>query len=84
MFIAAWMPGDDKGDLHIQWAESSFKSIEPKIISLLLNFSFGDFRDYTKAGNGLLVYGSNLEKLKSIKEKYDPENLFSRSCNLQK
>ena len=83
MFVAAWMPNDENGESHIKWAEKSFKSIQHKNLSLMMNFSFGDCEDYTKKTNGPLVFGENLAKLKEIKKKYDPENMFCRSICLQ-
>jgi FAD/FMN-containing dehydrogenase len=67
-----------RSDAIIQWARSAWKRIEPSMRGTYVNFTAVEdaqarLRD---------IFGPNLERLQSLKKKYDPTNLFRLNVNL--
>ena len=69
-FQAWWAdPRSKDGDSYIKWIESSRKTLEPYMEGAFVNFVDKDIpvKDY---------YGGNFKRLKEIKRKWDPNNVF--------
>jgi len=63
----------------IQWARDFFEASAPFASSgAYTNFMSGDETDRVA-----FAYGSNLEKLMQVKQKYDPDNLFHMNHNIK-
>jgi len=67
-----------KSDAIIAWARGAWKRIEPSLRGAYVNFTAVEdaqsrLRD---------TFGANLERLQSLKQKYDPTNLFRLNVNL--
>ncbi|PEY98763.1 FAD-linked oxidase [Bacillus sp. AFS018417] len=57
---------------NIKWIEQSFKYIESITEGSFVNFPYSGLKNYEEA-----YYGNNAKKLRKVKEKYDPLNVFS-------
>jgi FAD/FMN-containing dehydrogenase len=67
-----------KSDAVVQWARSAWKRIEPSMRGTYSNFTaVEDAQDRLRD-----TFGPNLERLQSLKKKYDPTNLFRLNVNL--
>ena len=70
-------PSEDK--TVIDWARSFFDASKPYASGgAYINFMTGDEEDRIGA-----VYGSNLERLRAIKRKYDPKNVLHMNQNIR-
>lgn len=76
---ANWERQED-ADANIEWARTLYEDLKQYTRGgVYLNFP-GFFEDQDKLL--LEAYGGNLKRLKSIKRKYDPENLFYGAVNI--
>lgn len=80
LVLGEWLtPGDN--DSNIRWVKDSYAAIQP----------FGGDRRYTNylAEDDLTeaglkaAYGPNLDRLREVKRKYDPENVFRENLNIK-
>jgi len=70
--------GDESDEANISWTRASTEALSPWISSgMALNF-------YTEVGQAEVAdsFGSRLERLREVKRKYDPRNLFRRNQNI--
>lgn len=75
--ISQWLdPADD--EKNITWARNFWKEIEPLTNGVYVNHLGSD--DDPRVAN---AYGSNFERLKTIKKKYDPDNFFRMNNNIK-
>lgn len=75
--ISQWLdPADD--EKNISWTRNFWKEIEPLTNGVYVNHLGSD--DDPRIAN---AYGSNFEKLKAIKKKYDPDNFFRMNNNIR-
>lgn len=58
--------------INRQWIIEKFKYIKSITIGSFINFPLAELEDYEKE-----YYGENIERLKNVKIKYDPYNVFS-------
>lgn len=58
--------------INRKWIVEKFKYIKSMTIGSFINFPLAELENYEKE-----YYGENIEKLKKIKTKYDPYNVFS-------
>jgi FAD/FMN-containing dehydrogenase len=78
--IEANWSNPEQSDANIQWARRLHEDLSQYTTQGdYLNFP-GFFENQDKILLG--AYGKNLEKLKSVKKKYDPDNLFSGAINI--
>ncbi|MGL5087820.1 MAG: BBE domain-containing protein, partial [Clostridium sp.] len=56
---------------NIKWIEEKFSFIKPITIGSFINFPFSELEEYEKE-----YYGENINRLRIVKEKYDPYNIF--------
>ncbi len=67
-----------KSELNIRWVQDFHKALEPHSDQgAFINFLSGD--DLDKAA---INFGSNYERLRSVKAKYDPDNVFRFNPNI--
>lgn len=58
--------------INRKWIVEKFKYIKSMTIGSFINFPLAELENYEKE-----YYGENIEKLKTVKTKYDPYNVFS-------
>ena len=80
MVTSIWLdPGES--EVHIRWARECYQSMLP--------FSFGAYVNQvgTEAEEGAdaikAAFGDNFQRLATLKQKYDPTNLFSHNQNIR-
>ena len=75
---AAWDKADEDAR-HIEWARAAWRELKAfSTGGVYVNFLTEDEgEDRTRA-----AYGKNLEKLASVKAKWDPDNLFNANKNI--
>lgn len=75
--ISQWLDAADD-DKNITWTRNFWKEIEPLTNGVYVNHLGSD--DDPRVAN---AYGSNFERLKTIKKKYDPDNFFRMNNNIR-
>lgn len=75
-FISQWTDKNED-EINIDWTRDVYKKIEPFTSSVYVNHLDGD--DYTRIRS---AYGPNYDRLKELKQKYDPENFFRLNNNI--
>ena len=77
--VAAWEPGPgDDGEAHRRWMFDLSKAVAPFALpGGYANFLAPDAHDQIRD-----AYGANADRLRSLKQKFDPKNLFSSSIPL--
>ncbi len=78
VLISQWLePADD--ETNIAWARGTFAALAPYMAdAAYVNYLDSDDTDRTRA-----AYGPNWERLVSLKQRYDPENLFHLNANIR-
>jgi FAD/FMN-containing dehydrogenase len=78
-FSGAWEPDDHRGDEHVAWVWESWERIRPfSTGGNYVNFQLAE-DDTARTAD---AYGANFERLRHVKAKYDPENLFRSNRNI--
>ena len=69
----------EESEVNIAWARETFRELEP-----LAKGSYLNFAGFAEEGERLLrgVYGGNLERLRAVKKRLDPQNLFRDGLGL--
>ncbi len=67
---SVWLNEQD-AQTNIRWVDKNFKYLESVTQGSYANFPYGGLADYLEA-----YYGSNADRLRVIKKKYDPDNVF--------
>ncbi len=65
-------------DENTEWIDSRFPVLESMTAGSYVNFPYSKLRDPMKA-----YYGGNAEKLREIKKKYDPQNIFGHPQSIR-
>ena len=68
---SAW-EDDSYATINKEWVKTQFDYIEPLTIGSYVNFPYSEIKDYLTA-----YYGENVPRLKQVKYKYDPYNVFT-------
>jgi FAD/FMN-containing dehydrogenase len=77
-FNGTWMPGTP-GDVHIDWVRSGWELIRPfSTGGNYVNFQVQD-DDHARLA---AAYGDNFARLRRVKAKYDPDNVFRVNRNI--
>jgi FAD binding domain/Berberine and berberine like len=75
--VAAW--DDGEADRHIVWTRACWKALEPFTSSgVYVNFLGNEGEGQVRA-----AYGVNYERLVTLKNRYDPTNLFALNQNIK-
>ncbi|TME12536.1 MAG: FAD-binding oxidoreductase [Chloroflexi bacterium] len=75
--VAAWDGGE--ADRHIGWTRACWKALEPFTSSgVYINFLGNEGEGRVRA-----AYGGNYERLVTLKNRYDPTNLFALNQNIK-
>jgi FAD/FMN-containing dehydrogenase len=73
-YQARWLPGSDTSlaDANVAWVRAMYDSVAPwRSGASYVNYTDPDLTDWQRA-----YYAANLPRLKEIKRKYDPDNVF--------
>ena len=69
-----------ENDRQIAWCRNTYKALAP----YLGNTRYVNYLDVDEAGDPAAVaYGSNYARLRELKAKYDPENVFHINVNIK-
>jgi hypothetical protein len=70
-----------ESDKNVEWTREIFE----KVSDFSLGGTYLNFPGFAEEGTNLVkgAYGSNYERLKEIKSKYDPDNLFHGNLNIK-
>jgi FAD/FMN-containing dehydrogenase len=69
-----------ESDRNIAWARETYAAMEPYMAARRYVNYMGESEGEDPAP---AAYGANYERLRSIKAKYDPENLFHMNQNIR-
>jgi len=74
---AAWTPSDPDSQRHIAWVREGWETLRPYAAGVYANF----LSDEGPAGLEA-AYGGRLQRLTTLKDRYDPENVFRLNANI--
>ena len=75
-----WAPGSDAGESNRRWVRSTWKAFRPfSTGGNYINFQTVD-EDHGRISE---TYGFNLARLREVKARYDPDNLFRVNRNIR-
>lgn len=78
-FSGVWLPTDDRAVDHVAWVRDGWASIQPfSTGGNYVNFQLADDDSARTAG----AYGKNYHRLRGVKARYDPGNLFRVNRNI--
>ncbi len=77
VIMPAWTDPSESSS-HIQWADGIWRGIQSAASGVYVNYLGTEGADRVKA-----AYGKNYERLASLKQKYDPSNLFRLNQNIE-
>lgn len=66
----------------VDWARKLYRELEPMIEGIYSNF-VGSAEDMSNPSTLQKLYGANLQRLAELKAKYDPDNFFFGTGNIQ-
>ena len=75
--IAAWPPQDGDGEAHRAWVRAGWEALRPHAAGVYANF----LADEGAAGLEA-AYGGRLERLRALKDRWDPDNVFRFNANI--
>jgi FAD/FMN-containing dehydrogenase len=79
VIISQWMNAKEN-DRHIAWCRDTYKALGPYLGSA----RYVNYLDVDEAGDPAAVaYGPNYSRLRELKAKYDPENVFHVNVNIK-
>jgi len=75
---AAWSPRDLDGERHISWVREGWELLRPQAAGVYTNFLSDE------APSGVEdAYGDRLARLRALKDRYDPTNVFRLNANVR-
>lgn len=75
---AAWPARDQEGERHVGWVREGWELLRPHAAGVYANFlSDEDAPGVEEA------YGDRLERLRALKDRYDPTNVFRLNANIR-
>jgi len=78
MALGGWEPGEDPTP-HVEWSRGTWSALRPDAVDgVYVNFDSDD-----DAGRVRATYGDKYERLRRLKAKYDPGNLFRLNQNIE-
>jgi hypothetical protein len=78
LVVSQWMDQEET-DANVTWARDTFKVMKPHMgAGVYVNY----LGDDDPASQVQAAFGPNFERLRSVKDRYDPENLFHLNQNI--
>ena len=79
LVLSQWIEGSDDSRC-VSWARESYSALQPFVgASRYMNYMD---HDDTASATLSAVYGPNLDRLRQVKAKYDPQNVFRHNVNI--
>jgi FAD/FMN-containing dehydrogenase len=78
VIISQWLD-PRQNDEHIAWCRSMYSALAP----YLGTFRYVNYLDHDEHDAATVAYGPNLPRLRDLKAKFDPENLFHVNVNIK-
>lgn len=78
MGISARWPCGENGSLHVSWAETFWAAMR----SFSTGGIYSNWSSEVTSDSGGAAYGVNLARLRKLKKRYDPNNLFNQNFNV--
>ncbi len=79
VIISQWMDAKEN-DRHVAWGRNTYKALAP----YLGTTRYVNYMDLDEAGDPAAVaYGPNYARLRDLKTKYDPDNVFHINVNIK-
>jgi hypothetical protein len=75
--VAGWRPQDPEGERHTAWVRRSWDALRPHSTGVFSHF----LSDEGDAGIRA-AYGERLQRLTTLKDRYDPTNFFRHNANI--
>ena len=75
--VAAWPGSDVDGDRHVAWVREGWESLRPYASGVYANFLSDEGEEGLDA-----AYGARLGRLRGLKDRYDPTNVFRLNANI--
>jgi hypothetical protein len=75
---AAWSPRDGDGDRHRAWVRESWELLRPHASGVYANFLSDEGASGVEE-----AYGDRLPRLRALKDRYDPTNVFRLNANIE-
>jgi FAD/FMN-containing dehydrogenase len=75
--ISAWPGADPDGGRHRAWVRERWQALEPYSVGFYVNFVSDEDELGVAAG-----YGERLARLRALKDRYDPTNVFRHNANI--
>jgi FAD/FMN-containing dehydrogenase len=77
---AVWLEGDPRADEHIRWTRDFYAAVEPHAGGrVYVNFLGNEGEERVRAAYG----GEKYERLRTLKRRYDPTNVFRLNQNIR-
>jgi FAD/FMN-containing dehydrogenase len=78
VLVSQWLdPRDD--DANIAWARETFAALTP----YMADAAYVNYLDHDDTDRVRIAYGPNWDRLVSLKQRYDPDNLFRLNANIK-
>ena len=77
--VAAWQPGDQQPERHVEWVRNFWSALEPHGQGVYVNFMSDESPDALSLAYGVRKH----ERLRALKQAYDPTNFFRFNQNIQ-
>ena len=78
VLISQWLdPRED--DANVAWARSTFAALSP----YMADAAYVNYLDHDDTDRVRMAYGPNWDRLVSLKQRYDPDNLFRLNANIR-
>jgi hypothetical protein len=75
---AAWPARDQGGERHVAWVREGWELLRPHASGVYANFLSDEGASGVEE-----AYGDRLERLRSLKGRYDPTNVFRLNANIR-
>ena len=75
---AGWAARDQEGDRHTAWVREGWESLRPHASGVYANFLSDEGTSGVEE-----AYGDRLERLRSLKDRWDPTNFFRLNANIE-
>ncbi len=75
---AAWPPRDQDGERHSAWVREGWELLRPHAAGVYANFLSDEGAPAVEE-----AYGDRLERLRALKDRYDPTNVFHLNANVR-
>jgi len=75
---AAWPPRDRAGEAHVAWVREGWELLRPHAAGVYANFLSDEGAPGVEE-----AYGDRLDRLRALKDRHDPSNVFRLNANIR-